>query len=58
MADDRSNRGPADRNRVNLSEEWELKYWTKELSASADELRAAVKAVGTSVEDVRARLQS
>jgi hypothetical protein len=58
MADDRSNRGPADRNRVNLSEEWELKYWTKELSASADELRAAVKAVGTSVEDVRARLKS
>jgi hypothetical protein len=58
MADDSSIRGPADRNRVNLNEDWELKYWAKELSASADELRAAVKAVGTSVEDVRARLQS
>lgn len=58
MADDRSNRGPADRNRVNVNEEWELKYWTKELGVSADELRAAIKAVGTSVEDIRARLQS
>ena len=58
MADNLTQRGPADRNRVNLSEDWELKYWTKELGVGADELRAAVKAVGSSVEDVRARLQS
>jgi hypothetical protein len=41
-----------------LHEDWELKYWTKELGCSADALRAAVKAVGSSVDDVRARLES
>jgi hypothetical protein len=56
MTDNLENPGSADRSRVNISEESELKYWTKEFGVSAAELRAAVKAVGTSVEDVRARL--
>jgi hypothetical protein len=58
MADNLENRGPEDRSRINLTEEWELKYWTKELGVSADALRAAIKAVGSSTEDVRARLNS
>lgn len=28
MVDDLSNRGPADRSRVNVNEPWELRYWT------------------------------
>jgi len=58
MADNLTNRGPADRNRVSVTEDWELKYWTKELRCTAEELRAAIKAVGTTTADVRARLEN
>jgi hypothetical protein len=58
MTDSLENRGPEDRSRISVKEDWELKFWTKELGVSADALRAAIKAVGTSVEDVRARLES
>jgi len=57
MADDLSNRGPQDRNRISTSEEWELRYWTKELGVTEDELKAAVKAVGPAAEDVRRQLK-
>ncbi|WEF31585.1 DUF3606 domain-containing protein [Pseudoduganella chitinolytica] len=53
MADNLQNRGPQDRNRINVNEPWELRYWTKELGLSEDELREAVKAAGTSVNAVR-----
>jgi hypothetical protein len=56
MSDDTSKRGPQDRSRVNVNESWELSYWTKEFKVSADELRAAVKEVGPSVEAVRKKL--
>lgn len=56
MADDLTNRGPGDRTRINVHEAHELAYWTKTLGVSADELRAAVKAVGVMVEDVRKHL--
>ncbi|MGN8276734.1 DUF3606 domain-containing protein [Pseudomonas sp. SMV71] len=56
MTDNLSNRGPQDRNRINTSEEWELKYWTKELGVNEDQLKAAVKAVGPMVVDVRKHL--
>ncbi|MBT2337629.1 MULTISPECIES: DUF3606 domain-containing protein [Pseudomonas] len=57
MADDLSNRGPQDRNRISTSEAWELKYWTKELGVTEDELKAAVKAVGPLAVDVRTHLK-
>ncbi len=56
MADDLKNRGPQDRSRINLNESWEVAYWTKELGCTETELRAAVKAVGVMVSDVRAHL--
>lgn len=56
MADNLSNRGPQDRARVNTSEPWELKYWTKEFGVTEEELKAAVKAVGPMVVDVRKKL--
>jgi hypothetical protein len=56
MADDLHNRGPKDRARVNTSEAWELKYWTKEFGVTEDQLKAAVKAVGPMVTDVRKKL--
>ncbi|MBI6620360.1 DUF3606 domain-containing protein [Pseudomonas corrugata] len=57
MADDLSNRGPRDRSRINTSEEWELRYWTKEFGVTEDELKAAVQAVGAGADDVRKKLK-
>jgi hypothetical protein len=48
MADDPNKRGPQDRSRVNLSEDYEVRYWTKEFGVSEQELRDAVKKVGSS----------
>jgi hypothetical protein len=57
MADDLTNRGPADRARINVHEDHEVRYWTKELGCTAEQLRAAVKAVGVMAADVRAHLK-
>lgn len=56
MADDPSKRGPADRQRINVHEAHELRYWTKELGCTPEQLRAAVKAAGVMVSDVRSHL--
>jgi hypothetical protein len=57
MADNLNERGPADRSRINVNEEWERRYWTKELGVTEEELRAAVSTAGTSAEAVRAHLR-
>jgi hypothetical protein len=57
MADDRTKRGPADRARINVHENYELEYWTKELGVSADELRALVKKHGVMAADIRQALK-
>jgi hypothetical protein len=56
MADDKTNRGPADRARINVHEPYEVSYWTKELGCTKAELEAAVKAVGVMVTAVKAHL--
>jgi hypothetical protein len=53
MADDTSIRTQADRTRINLSQEHEVRYWTQELGCTPEELKAAVQAAGNSVEKVR-----
>ncbi|WP_437229313.1 DUF3606 domain-containing protein [Planctomicrobium sp. SH661] len=58
MADDRTKKGPQDAQRVNVNEDYELAYWTKRFGVSADELRAAVKSVGTSVSAIEAALKA
>lgn len=56
MADDKKQTGSPDRDRINLNEDYEVQYWTKALGVSADELRAAVNAVGSTSEAVRRHL--
>ena len=56
MADDKTKTGAADRDRINVNEDYELQYWTKALGMSADQLRAAVKAVGPTAAAVRKHL--
>jgi hypothetical protein len=43
--------------RVNIHEEHELNYWTKEFGVSEKELRQAVMEVGTSAEAVKKYLE-
>lgn len=38
MADDKNLKGPQDRSRINLSVDYEIQYWTKELGLSKDQL--------------------
>ncbi|MFD0751887.1 DUF3606 domain-containing protein [Mucilaginibacter calamicampi] len=45
--------GAPDSKTINLKEEYEVKYWKKELNASKEDLEEAVEAVGKSVEKVR-----
>lgn len=52
MADNLDKRGPQDASRVNVSEAWEVAYWTKKFGVTPDELRQAVLQVGTSADAV------
>jgi hypothetical protein len=56
MADDLNERGPQDRSRINVNEDYELRYWTKTLGVTPEQLRDAVNQVGPSVEKVREHL--
>ncbi|AVJ33266.1 DUF3606 domain-containing protein [Stenotrophomonas sp. MYb57] len=56
MSDDKKNAGSPDRDRVNVNEDYEIQYWTNALGVSADELRAAVQAVGPTAAAVRKHL--
>ncbi len=56
MADNKSNRGPADRARINVHEAYEVEYWTKELGISADKLRELVGKHGVMAADIRRAL--
>lgn len=53
MSDDLSNRGSQDRTRVNVHEEHEVQYWTRELGVTREELERAVRAAGVTAVDVR-----
>ncbi|WP_063589406.1 DUF3606 domain-containing protein [Achromobacter ruhlandii] len=56
MSDDLKNRGAQDRSRINVNEAHELRYWTRELNVSEEQLRKAVQAVGVSATAVREHL--
>jgi len=56
MSDNKSKTAPQDAARINVNEDYELQYWTKELSVSEDQLRELVKRHGVSASAVRAAL--
>ena len=53
MSDDKTKRGPQDRSRVTVNEDYERKYWSKELGVSEETLKELVKQYGPSVEKIR-----
>ena len=56
MPDDKTKRGPRDRNKINVQEKYEIDYWSKKFGVTPDELRDAVKKVGPSAEAVERKL--
>ena len=57
MADDKTHVGSPDRDRISLSEDYEVRDWMQSLGVSEAELREAADAVGNSAEAVRAYLK-
>lgn len=57
MSDDKTKSGGQDRSRISLSEEYEVRDWARKFGVTADELKAAVKAVGNDAKAVEAHLK-
>ncbi|MBS0343940.1 MAG: DUF3606 domain-containing protein [Proteobacteria bacterium] len=58
MTDDKSKTGGADRRRVNVNEDYELRDWSKTFGVTPEQLKEAVKAVGTSADAVEKHLKA
>ena len=58
MSDDRNERGPRDRTRIDVHQKHELQYWTEALGVDAETLKATVNRVGPMVDKVREELRS
>jgi uncharacterized protein DUF3606 len=54
--DDLKKRGPQDRGKISMHEDYEVKYWAKELGVSREELQKTVDKVGNSAAAVRKEL--
>jgi uncharacterized membrane protein YqiK len=57
MADDKTKTGKADRDRINASEDYEVRDWSEKFGVSKDRLKEAVKKVGPMAKDVEAELK-
>ena len=56
MADHPRKKGRPDRDRINIDEEYELRYWSEKLDISPEQIQSAVAKVGPMVKDVRDHL--
>ncbi len=54
--DNLNRRRPEDPAKINLNQQWEIDYWTKQLGISEQKLRTLVKKVGVNVADVKRAL--
>jgi hypothetical protein len=58
MSNDSKDQRPRDMSRISLEEEWEVRYWSKDLGCTPEELRKTVESAGTTaVEKVRDALK-
>jgi hypothetical protein len=51
--DDKTKTGSPDSKLINVNENYEVEYWTKEFGVSKEKLKEAVAAAGTSAAAVR-----
>jgi hypothetical protein len=56
MADDKTQAGGPDRQRINTNEEYELRDWSKKFGVTPEQLKDAVKKVGPMADDVKREL--
>jgi hypothetical protein len=56
MPDDKTKTGPADDKRVNVHEDYELRYWSGKFGVTPEKLKDAVRKVGPMVDDVKKEL--
>jgi hypothetical protein len=54
--DDRKTRGKPDRSKINMSEDQEVRSWSRHLKVTNEELARAVERVGNSAAAVRKQL--
>jgi uncharacterized protein DUF3606 len=57
MADNPSIRGDGDRQRINIDQEYEVRYWSQKLGVTPEALREAVKDVGPMASAVEQHLR-
>jgi hypothetical protein len=57
MAADPSKSGPQARSRINTSEDYEMRYWSRKLGVSPEQLKAAIRKVGSSVRAIERELK-
>ena len=58
MADNKDNVGKQDRDRISLSDDYEIQDWSEKYGVTREELKDAVKQVGNMAEDVEKYLKS
>ena len=52
-----TDRGPVNRTEIDVNNGFELRYWAKDLDVSLEQVRSAVRKVGTSIDSVRIELK-
>jgi hypothetical protein len=58
MADELKDRGPRDRAQINVTGDWEVRWWCKELGCTTTQLVNAIKLVGPTADKVPPTLRS
>lgn len=56
MSDDKTKTGGQDRQRISLSEDYEVRDWAERFGVTEDQLRAAVGRVGNQADAVKREL--
>ena len=57
MPDEQKMSGPINRTHINVNEGFELRYWAKEFNVSQQQLKSAVRKVGSETDLVRGELK-
>lgn len=58
MSDDKTQIGNPDRQRISLSENYEVRDWAEKFGVTEEELRRAVEKVGNQASDVEEELRA
>ena len=48
---------PQDKTKVNVKQQWQLRYWTKELNIPVKYLQSLVRKAGSSIDNIRHALK-